>query len=462
MKIVDLVVVGSGPSGYSAALEGSKLGLKVIIVEKFLLGGTCLNIGCIPSKFFLHLSYVHFLFKKYSNSVLMHSSLIGKGYKSKAVLLTKLRTGLSFLFKKYGVILVEGKLKSFTDKSVEVLLKKGGLVNFRLKFLVVSVGSKPSNKNFKNTYDVGSILSSNEALNLKGVPKSVLIVGAGAIGVELATIYRSLGSDVTLIEASSKAVPSFDSEVSEYFLSLNESKFKFLLNFKVTGVYKHGKGLFITLSNGSNGEELSFKTNRMVVCVGRVPSCLQNKGYFSLDKDNRGVFIVNRKLQTKFSNICVVGDAISGPMLAHKAEREGVSAPHLLTQNKFRGLRYDLIPNVIYSEPEVASVGLLDKESRSLNISFFSKDTSFNSNGRSLSSEDGKGLLKLSVCTSNGRLLGCQVINKSSSDIIAVLTVFMLYKGTVFDVVSAVFPHPTLSELIYTTASCLIDESFKV
>jgi len=450
----DLIVVGSGPAGYSAALEGSKIGLTVAIIEKFLLGGTCLNIGCIPSKFFLHLSYIYCLSKKYTNSIFTHSSLLNKNYLYKKELLLKLRGGLSFLFKKYGVSFIEGKLLEFDNFKVTAILKTNGIrKNILFNFLILSVGSKPSNKCFSSKYDGFSILSSNEALNFKYIPKNVVILGAGAIGTEIASIYKCLGSSITIIEFNERPIPSFDSDVSDYFLKTNSPDFKFLLNFKITGLFKVKGVLFLTLKKGSR--LFSLKTSRVIVCVGRVPNSL-NKNCLSLVKDNRGFFIVNKNLRTRFSNILVAGDAVYGPMLAHKAEREGISASKLLVNRKAAGLNYNLIPNVIYTYPEVASVGLVSKEATSLNISFFSKNSSFLSNGRFLSSREVGGFIKMNVCRSSGRLLGSQVIHKNSSDLIVITSAFMFYKGTVFDIVNAVFPHPTLSECIYDVASNLI------
>jgi dihydrolipoamide dehydrogenase len=446
----DVVVIGSGPGGYVAAIRAAQLGMKTAIVEKDKhMGGTCLNVGCIPSKSLLHSTELyHFMEHDASKHGIEAKSLkadIAALMKKKDGVVTQLRGGIKALMKanKIEVFQGHGELKSATEIEVS-----GKVLS--AKNIILATGSSIIELPFMK-FDGQTIVSSDDAIAFDSVPKNIVVVGAGAIGLELGSVWNRLGADVTIVELLPRIAITFDHEISKMAQRIfTKQGLKFELDTKVTGVKKKGKGHVLTAEKG--GKEVEFPADKIIVCVGRKPYAdklgLDNAG---LSLDEKGRIPTNGHCQTSVPNIYAIGDVTDGPMLAHKAEEEGVAVAEILA-GQAGHVPYDKIPNVIYTAPELASVGISEQEAKEQGIAAKTGKFSFAANGRALANDATDGFVKVIACAKTDKLLGVQILGHNSSELISAAVTHMEYGGSAEDMARTITAHPTMAEALKEAA----------
>jgi len=448
----DVIVIGSGPGGYVCAIKLAQLGLKVGCVEgRKKLGGTCLNVGCIPSKALLNASHnfhesIHNFSKMGINTektnvdwkqmIAYKNSLIEENTK-----------GIEFLFKKNKVILIEGWAK-FEDH--ETLSVKG--IKYKAKKFVIATGSESSTIN-NIELDEKVIVSSTGALELKKIPKSMIIVGAGVIGLEMGSIYSRLGTKVEVIEYFDSVLNGMDKDISKNFKSiLQKQGLKFYLNSSVeTIVSRNNKGIVTFIDQNSN-EKMELSADIVLVATGRKPfTDGLNLKKLNIETNPKGQIKTNSKWQTNVSNIFAIGDVISGPMLAHKAEDEGIAVAEIIA-GQAGHVNFNVIPSVVYTNPEVASVGKTELELTEEGIEFKSGKFSFMGNGRAKTVFSSSGFVKIIVGAKSDRILGVHIIGPSAGDLIHEVCVAMEFGASSEDLARTCHAHPTFSEAIREAA----------
>ncbi len=439
----DLVVIGSGPGGYVAAIRAAQLGLKTACVEKSpTLGGTCLNVGCIPSKALLHSTELYW---KAKEEDLGPSYNWDKILKRKEEVVAGFTKGIEGLFQKNKVDWIRGEAKLNATHQVEVNGQK-----LEAKSILLATGSEPIALPFL-PFDEKTILSSTGALALKTVPKKLLIVGAGVIGVELGSVYRRLGSEVIFIEFLDRICPAFDAALSKGLLkSLTEQGMTFHLSHKVVSA----QGTELTCEGPSG--KLTLTGDKILVAIGRRPHTanlgLETAG---IEKDPKGFVPVNASFQTKQPHIFAVGDLIDGPMLAHKASEEGTAVAELLAGHR-PTIDYLTIPNVAYTHPEVASVGLTEEEAKKRGIPITTSQFPFKANSRARCIGEESGFVKLIMDTQSHRLLGAHILGANASELIAEATLALQLRATAEQLAHTCHAHPTLSESLKEAALGLV------
>jgi len=453
-KKYDVVVIGSGPGGYVAAIRSAQLGFKTACIEKEpTLGGTCLNVGCIPSKTLLQSTEYYSLMGDHGAELGIEFD--GLRYEFQRMMERKgevvkgLTEGIDQLFKKNKITRIDGTAKFVNANTVEITRENGNeLVD--ATYFIIATGSEPFPLPFL-PFDEKVVLSSTGALSLPVVPKSMVVIGAGVIGVELASVYQRLGCDVTLVEMLDHICPANDQAISKNFLQiLKKQGLKFFLSAKVTGGKVHEKGVVVKFTH--DGADMSFDVEVVLVAVGRRP---YTQG-LALDKAGvklspKGLIEVDNSFRTSKKNILAIGDVIDGPMLAHKASEEGIAAVELLAGLESH-VNYTAIPNVIYTHPEVASVGLTEKEANELGLTPQIGIVYFRGNPRARCSGDTEGLVKIIGDKTSGRLIGLHIIGPHASELIAEGVMALEKKATLEDIARASHAHPTLSEAIKEAA----------
>ncbi|MBP3958537.1 dihydrolipoyl dehydrogenase [Gemmata sp. G18] len=451
----DLVVIGGGPGGYTAAIRAAQLGLKVACVEKRpnkALGGVCLNVGCIPSKALLDSSE---MYEVTTHKLARHGIKVGSValdldtmLKRKDKVVSELTGGVGFLFKKYGVTPVFGSAKLLTGKQVEVTAADGAKGVLEAKNVLLATGSESTELPFMK-FDGKYIVSSTEALNFNPVPKHLIVVGGGYIGLELSSVWKRLGAKVTVIEFLPRILAISDGEVAnEVHKLLVKQGFEFHLDTKVTGATVKGDSVTVTAQT-KDGKELSIQGDRVLVAVGRRPYTaglgLDNVGVKYDPKSGR--VEVDGHFQTSVPGIFAIGDLITGPMLAHKASEEGVVFAETLAGMKPH-VNYDAIPSVIYIWPEVASVGLTEEQVKEKGIEYRTGKFKFSATGRAKAMDEQDGFVKVLADAKTDRVLGVHILGPRASDLIAECVTIMEYKGSAEDIARCTHAHPTLSEAV--------------
>ncbi len=453
----DVVIIGAGPGGYVCALRAAQLGLKVACVEKRSeLGGTCLNIGCIPSKALLHAS------EAYAETG-SHFADMGITAKSVSLDLAKMMSfkdegvdgntkGVAFLFKKNKVEPVYGTGKIVSPGKVEVALNEGGTRVLEAKNIVIGTGSDvmplPGVE-----IDEDRIVSSTGALELKSVPKHLLVVGAGVIGLELGSVWSRLGAKVTVVEFLDRIVPGIDNDVAKNFQRiLKKQGFDFKLGMKVTGIEKSGKGLKVSVEPAQGGDKEVIEADIALVAIGRRPYTeglgLEEVG---VELDARGRVEIDAHFKTNVDGIYALGDAVRGPMLAHKAEDEGVALAEILA-GQAGHVNYDVIPGVIYTAPEVASVGKTEEELKEAGIDYKVGKFPFSANGRAKVNKQADGFVKVLADAKTDRVLGVHILGHDAGNMIAEAAVAMEFGASSEDIARTCHAHPTLSEAVKEAA----------
>ena len=455
MSQFDVVIIGSGPGGYVCAIRCSQLGLKTALVEKYKsLGGTCLNVGCIPSKSLLDSSH-HY--EEAIHNFNDHGIEIGdkikinfkQMIKRKSSVVEQTTKGIDFLMQKNKISVFEG-LGSFVDKNtvkVEGKEKK----ELKTKNIVIATGSKPGNLPFIKI-DKERIITSTEALSLDEVPKNLLVIGGGVIGLELGQVYKRLGSEVTVIEYADRITPIMDSSLSRELIKVMKKQgVKFYLSHQVSSVQRKGKTVEVKAKDKKDSQVL-FKGDYCLVSVGRKPFTENlNLEKVGINLNNLGQVEVNQKMQTSISNIYAIGDVVRGAMLAHKAEEEGVVVAEILSGQKPH-INYNLIPNVIYTWPEVASVGKTEEELKENQISYKVGQFPMRALGRSRASMDTDGFVKILADSKTDEILGVHIIGARAADLIAEGVVAMEYRASAEDIARISHSHPTYAEAIKEAA----------
>ncbi len=446
----DVIVIGSGPGGYISAVRASQLGQKVAIIEKYAtLGGTCLNVGCIPSKALLDSSHHYYDAVKHfeEHGILIDPPKIDfpKMIDRKAKVVEQTTGGVKFLMDKNKIDVYEG-LGSFVDAThVKVTKNDGSEETIEGKNIVIATGSKPSNLPFI-TLDKERIITSTEALKLPEIPKHMLVIGGGVIGLELGSVYKRLGADVSVIEYMDKIVPGMDADVSKELQKvLKKQGVKFFTSHAVNAVERNGDEITVKAKN-KKGQDVEFKGDYCLVSVGRRAYTdglgLENVG---IKVNERGQVEINDHLQTNVPNIYAIGDVVKGAMLAHKAEEEGVVVAELIAGQKPH-IDYNLIPGIVYTWPEVAAVGKTEQELKDAGVEYKSGKFSMRALGRSRASGDIDGFVKVLADKATDEVLGVHIVGARAADLIMEAAVGMEYKASAEDFARICHGHPTYSE----------------
>ncbi len=456
MDSFDLIIIGGGPGGYVCAIRAAQLGLKTACVEsRGALGGTCLNVGCIPSKSLLNLSENYHKAKKdfnqqgieFENMKLNIEKMMSNKNKSVQVL-TK---GVEFLFKKNKVTYIRGKGALFSKNDI-VVYDNDKKTNYKAKNVVIATGSEVASLPGIEI-DEKNIISSTGALSLKKVPKKLAIIGGGYIGLEMGSVWSRLGSDVTVIEYLDYITPGMDREISNEFKKiLSKQGITFKMGSKVNYVKNSGSTVSINYTDIKKSKNENLEFDKVLVSVGRKPYTEGlNLSKVGVKKDNKGRIEVNEKLQTSVKNIYAIGDVIKGPMLAHKAEEEGIAVAEILS-GQAGHVNYDIIPGVIYTSPEVAAVGKTEEQLKEENKSYKVGKFPFLANSRAKVNNETEGFVKILADDKTDKVLGVHIIGPHSGDMIAEMALAMEFGASAEDIARTCHAHPTHTEAIKEAA----------
>jgi len=453
----DLIVIGAGPGGYVCAIRAAQLGLKVACVEKReTLGGTCLNVGCIPSKALLQASEK---FEEASHGLGAFGVKVGKvELDLKALMAHKDKTvksnvdGVAYLFKKNKVEWVKGAAKVVGAGKVSVALNAGGTQDLTAKNIVIATGSEVASLP-SLPIDEKRIVSSTGALALSEVPKSMVLVGGGVIGLEMGSVWQRLGAKVTVVEFLDRIMPGMDGEVSKQMQRiLQKQGMAFELSTKVTGAKVTAKGVTLTVEPAAGGEAKTIETDIVLVAVGRRPFTdalgLKDAG---VALDEKGRVAIDAHFQTNVPGIYAIGDVVAGPMLAHKAEDEGMAVAEILA-GQHGHVNYDAIPSVVYTWPECASVGKTEEQLKAEGVAYKVGKFPFTANGRARAMNSTDGFVKILADAATDRILGAHMVGPTVGEMIAEITLAIEFGGSAEDIARTCHAHPTLMEAVREAA----------
>jgi len=453
----DVTVIGSGPGGYVCAIRLAQLGLKVACIEsRETLGGTCLNVGCIPSKSLLHSSEMYHKSQKEFNNLGIEISNIklnlSKMMKNKNKSVLTLTKGIEFLFKKNKIIHLKGKGLVLNKNKVEVVNSSGKKTSYKTKNIVISTGSVPSSLPGIEI-DEKIIVSSTGALSFEKVPKDLVVIGGGYIGLELSSVWKRLGSNVTVVEFLDHIIPGMDKDISIEFLKiLQKQGINFKLDSKVTGInLSKGKAVVDFINNKSKSRE-RIECDKVLVAVGRKPNVGKDIVEAGVKLDKSKKIQVSNKFETSIKNIYAIGDVINkGPMLAHKAEDEGIAVAEIIA-GQAGHVNYDVIPAVIYTAPEVAALGKTEDELKKENIKYKIGKFPFLANSRAKVNSETEGFVKIISDEKTDKVLGVSIISSLAGTMIAELALAMEFSASAEDIARTCHAHPTHSEAIKEAA----------
>ena len=449
------IVIGGGPGGYVCAIRLSQLGIKTACVEsRGSLGGTCLNIGCIPSKSLLNLSENFHKVKHFSNLGIEISAVklnLEKMMKNKDKVVTILTKGIEFLFKKNKVTHYKGtgSFKSATQVSIIDDKKKETIIDSDK--IIISTGSEPISLSGVK-FDEKIIVSSTGALALSKVPKKMVIVGAGYIGLEMGSVWSRLGSEVHVVEFLDHITPGMDKEISKEFMKiLQKQGINFHLQTKVNSIKKNNKGAVVSTTN-KDGKKINFECDVVLVSVGRKPNTKNlNLDAIGIALDDKKRVKVDKNFQTNVKNIYAIGDVIAGPMLAHKAEEEGIAIAELIAGQSGH-VNYNIIPGVVYTSPEVASIGKTEEQLKDLNQKYKVGKFPFMANSRAKAINETDGFVKILAEEKTDKVLGVHIIGSHAGEMIAQIAIAMEFGSSSEDIARTCHAHPTFSEAIKEAA----------
>lgn len=451
MSKFDVAIIGSGPGGYVAAIRCAQLGFKTAIIEKYnSLGGTCLNVGCIPSKALLdsseHYHNAVSTFEEHGIDISKPKVNFGQMIKRKAGVVEQTVAGIEFLMKKNKIEVIQGHGSFVSSTKIKVEGDKETR-EIEADKIIIATGSKPAS--LPNiAIDKDRIITSTEALSLKDLPKSMVVIGGGVIGLELGSVYARLGTEVTVVEYAKSILPTMDGTMGkELAKSLKKLGVKVLTGHQVTGATNKGKSVVVTAKD-KKGEDISFDADYCLVAIGRKPYTdklgLENVG---IKTDDRGRIETNDHLQTNVPNIYAIGDVVKGAMLAHKAEEEGVFVAEVMAGQKPH-MDYNLIPGVVYTWPEVASVGKTEEQLKEAGVNYKSGSFSFKASGRARASMDTDGLIKVLADSETDEILGVHMVGPRAADMIAEAVVAMEFRASAEDIGRICHAHPTFTEAL--------------
>jgi dihydrolipoamide dehydrogenase len=452
----DVIVIGGGPGGYVCAIRAAQLGLKTACVEsRGTLGGTCLNVGCIPSKSLLNMSEsYHKAHKEFQSQGIEFSDLklnLDKMMSSKNKSVQTLTKGIEFLFKKNKVTYLKGKGVLFSENDV-VVYEGEKKTSYKSKNIVLATGSAPSSLPGIEI-DEQNIVSSTGALEFKEVPKNFAVIGGGVIGLEMGSVWSRLGSNVIVLEYLDHITPGMDKEVSSEFLKiLTKQGIKFKLSSKVTAVTNKGNQVEVSFENNQTSQKEVMLVDKVLVSVGRKPYTEGlNLNKLGIKKDPQGRIEVNEKLQSSIKNIYAIGDIIKGPMLAHKAEEEGIAVAEIIA-GQAGHVNYNTIPGVIYTSPEVAVIGKTEEELKKENINYKVGKFPFLANSRAKVNNEPDGFVKILAESKTDRVLGVHMIGPHTGDLIAEMGLAMEFGASAEDIARTCHAHPTYTEAVKEAA----------
>ena len=456
-KSFDVIVIGGGPGGYVCAIRSAQLGFKTACIEsRGTLGGTCLNVGCIPSKSLLNLSENYHKAQREFNSLGIEASRIKLNLskmmsnKNKSVLtLTK---GVEYLFKKNKITYLQGNGSISSQNIVTVVDEFKKKSNYQTKNIVISTGSIPASLP-EIKIDEKIIVSSTGALSFNKVPKELIIIGGGYIGLEMGSVWKRLGSNVTVVEFLDHIIPGMDSDISTEFLKiLKKQGINFKLNSKVTAVSTVKDQAVVDFTNNESAKRERIQTDKVLIAVGRKPNIEGlNLTKIGIKKDTQGRIQVNKKFQTKFENIYAIGDVIPGPMLAHKAEDEGIAVAEIIA-GQAGHVNYDVIPAVIYTSPEVAAVGKTEEQLKKEKIKYKVGKFPFLANSRARVNNETEGFVKIIADEKSDKVLGAHMIGAHVGTMIAEAALAMEFGASSEDIARTCHAHPTHTEAIKEAA----------
>ena len=457
MTEFDLTVLGAGPGGYVAAIRAAQLGMKVAVIEKRKsLGGTCLNIGCIPSKALLNSSEK---FESVNSNELQNFGIelkhpklnISKMMDNKNNIVSDLTKGIEFLFKKNKISSFEGD--GYISSPTEITVSKNNeKTTVKSKNILIATGSEVAPLN-NIVIDEKKIVSSTGALELKKVPKEFIVVGGGYIGLEMGTVWRRLGAKVTVIEYLDRILPGMDSEIAKRFkLILQKQGIEFKLNTAIQDAKIVKNHVEIQAIDNTSQKQISIDADVVLIATGRIPNT-KNIGLEKLkvNMTPSGAIVVNNQFQTNISNIYAIGDAIPGPMLAHKAEEDGVAAVELM--NGVAGhVDYNLVPGIVYTSPEVATLGKTEDDLKKENINYNKGVFPFSANSRARAINHTDGLVKMLTDKDTDKVLGVHIIGHEAGNLVHEVATAMSFGGSAEDIARTCHGHPTLNEAVKEAA----------
>ena len=453
----DLIVIGTGPGGYVCAIRAAQLGLKTAVVEKRKThGGTCLNIGCIPSKALLHASQEF-------EDARTHFSAMGIAVSEPKLDLKTMMAfkregvdgnvkGVEFLLKKNKIDAFFGAARIAAPGQVEIVSEDGSNQVIETKAIVIATGSDVTPLPGV-AIDEKVVVSSTGALEFESVPKRLVVVGAGVIGLELGSVWRRLGSEVLVIEYLDRILPGMDAEVGRQFQRiLAKQGLQFRLSSKVTKAERKGKGVILTVEPAAGGAAEAVEADAVLVAIGRIPYTEGlGLGHVGVQTDNKGRILTDEQFSTNVTGIYAIGDVIAGPMLAHKAEDEGVAVAEIIAGRKGH-VNYGVIPNVVYTEPEVASVGRTEEELKAAGIAYKVGKFPFTANGRAKVNRTTDGFVKILADAASDRVLGAHIVGTDAGNLVHEIAVGMEFGASSEDIARTCHAHPTLSEAVKEAA----------
>ena len=449
------VVIGGGPGGYVCAIRLSQLGIKTACVEsKNALGGTCLNIGCIPSKNLLNFSEKFYSTKNFSNLGIEVGKVklnLDKVMKNKDKAVDVLTKGIEFLFKKNKVTYYKGTASLKSSNQISVTSSKNKEIIIETENVIISTGSEPASlPGIK--FDEKVIVSSTGALSLNTVPKKMVVIGGGYIGLEMGSVWSRLGSEVHVIEFLDHITPGMDKEISKEFMKiLQKQGINFHLETKVESIKKNNKGVII-LASDKNKKKINFNCDVALISVGRKPNTKNlNLSSVGVVLDEKKRIKTDKNFKTNIKNIYAIGDVIEGPMLAHKAEEEGIAVAELLAGQSGH-VNYDVIPGVIYTSPEVASVGKTEEQLKELKVKYKVGKFPFLANSRAKAINEPEGFVKILADEKTDKVIGVHIIGPHAGEIIAEMAIAMEFGASSEDIARTCHAHPTFSEAVKEAA----------
>jgi dihydrolipoamide dehydrogenase len=451
----DLVVIGAGPGGYVCAIRAAQLGLSTALVEESAtLGGTCLNVGCIPSKALLHSTELLQELRVHGKS----NGLLIDGLKvdltqmlaRKDQVVARLTKGVNQLCTARKIQIIQGKGRLIPDGKIGVTASDGSESVLTAKNTVIATGSSTAFLPGMEPDGV-QIITSTEALSLEIIPATMVVIGAGAIGLELGSVWARLGTKVTVVEFLPQICPSFDKDIATFAQRLlSRQGMSFETDTRITSIEKSPAGCVLTAQRGD--KTWTIEADCVLMAVGRKPNTVGlNAEGVGLKLDNRGRIETNAELQTNLPSVWAIGDVIVGPMLAHKAEEEGVAVAERIATGHGH-VNYDVIPGVIYTSPEIASVGITERIAAEKGVAIKIGKFPFQANGRAIATDSTDGIVKTIACAKTDRLLGVQIVSRNASELIASVVAHMEYSGSAEDLARTVHAHPTLAEAIKESA----------
>ena len=454
MDSYDVVVIGAGPGGYVCAFRAAQLGLKVALVEKrATLGGTCLNVGCIPSKALLHSSEQLVFARDHAASHGIKTGAVTADItalmRRKDAVVSKLVGGVAALAKARKVAVLTGEA-AFESPTALAVKGPGGSVSVSARNFVIATGSAPVELPFMR-FDGKTVVSSDQAIAFEAVPPSLVVVGGGAIGLELGSVWARLGSSVTVVEFLPKIIAGYDDDVVRVFSRLLQKQgLKIETGVKATGLRTEGGRAVLTAER--DGKNLEFQAEKVLVAVGRRPYTdglgLERAG---VALDERMRVKVDSRLRTGVPGIWAIGDVVAGPMLAHKAEEDGVAVAEWIA-GRAGHVDWDLVPAVVYTDPEVAAVGLGEDAAKAASVPVNVGRFNFGANGRAIANDSTDGFVKIVADARSDRILGAQILGRGASELIAEVVAHMAYGGSAEDMARTIHAHPTMSEALKEAA----------